>query len=143
MTTASSIINDSLELMGVASSLTPADPGHQSTGFSILKGMIAEWVNDEIDIILVEPYDSTDDIGEENHMTQTIIALLAKRLAPFLQVELEESAEKLAEIAMDRLLIYAKDPDIVYPDTLPLGQGNRQYSNYKARPYFDGDKNGT
>lgn len=141
MTTASDIIDDALELMGVSTALSPPDPHQQSRGFKVLKGMIAEWIADEIDIIIVEPYDSTDDIGEDSELTQTIIALLCKRLSGYLQTELTGDTEKMCEVAMDRLLKYAPDPDIEWPDTLPIGQGNKQYAPYRASPYFDAEKN--
>lgn len=135
MTEASSIINDALTLMGEASSILPSDPENQSKGFTVLKGMIAEWAEDGIEISISEPYDISDDIGEENHLTQTIIALLASRLAPYLQAELEPSAIKRIEIAEDRILKYAPDPDIVLPDNLPRGQGNQQL---RGSPFFKG-----
>ena len=124
MTDASVIVDDALKIMGAASTISPAEPEQQSKGFSVLRGMIAEWVEDQVDIVIVEPYDITDDIGESAHLTETIKALLAKRLAGYLQIEMEPSAEKMAEVAMDRLQKYSYDPDIEFPDTLPRGQGN-------------------
>ena len=141
MTTASSIVDDALKLMGVSTDISPPDAGQQSQGFDVLKGMIAEWKYDRINIIISEPYDSTDDIGEESHMTQSIIALLCKRLAGYIQVELTDHVEKMCEVALDRLLVFAPDPDIAYPETLPVGQGNKQYYPYKPSPFFSGDTN--
>lgn len=139
MTTASTIVNDALRIMGVASDILAPSPEQQSKGFTVLSGMIAEWVEDEIDIVIVQPYDTTDDIGESSHMTESIKALLAKRLAGYLQIDLEDSAEKMAEFAMDRLLKYAPDPDIIYPDNLPKGQGN--YRLYTSPFFGDSETN--
>ena len=41
MTEASSIVADALELAGVASAMSPADPAQESKAFKILRGMVA------------------------------------------------------------------------------------------------------
>ena len=136
MTEASIIVKDALQLCGQHSSISPSDPEQQSKGFDVLSDLISEWINDNYDIAVVQPYEIADDIGESQHMKQTITAILADKLAIYLQVDLDSGALALIKLAKERMLRYMPDPDIQYTQGTPIGQGNR--GTYRS-PFYQVD----
>lgn len=134
MTTAAKLIQNSLELLNVASNIAPADPEQTKKGFDELVGLIAE-LNFSGQLLGIEPpRNVAEEINEPPWSTRILDALLADRLIPFFQIEPKfELRERIRSARVDLALYTIPRVKPSPPETLPLGSGNKQSIN---RTYF-------
>lgn len=127
MTIATTIINEALKLVGVASAISPPEPEQQATALAVLKDLLNTWTQDELSLGLsaVIPSTIATDIAEDAWATGPLKIMLAEALCPYFRVEPSMTLSKLIAQAQDTLLIRgAPDQEPYYPGNLPLGQGN-------------------
>lgn len=124
MTQCSIIVKDALIMTGVSSVISPAEPEQQSNAFRVLQGMLQEFTEDNLNLYLTTVYEIDDDLGESGGLTESIKALLAERICVYQQINIAPDLATLIKRARDRIYGFADDPDVVWPDNLPLGAGN-------------------
>lgn len=127
MTIATTIINEALTLIGVASPISPPEPEQQATAFSVLKDLFNLWTKDEVSLGLSATVPATiaSDIAEDAWATGPLKALLAEALCPYFRIEPSMRLNKLIAEAHESILIHgAPDVEPYYPGNMPLGQGN-------------------
>ena len=135
MSEATEIVNSALELLNLKSPVLPVDPEHQKRAFSALRDMLYTWEKNEMDLALDIPCDINDELDEAEWLTKVLKFQLAVESAPYLKAAIPDDVAATARDAYDTLLIHSiGESDIKYPNTLPLGQGNR--SARYTRTYF-------
>jgi hypothetical protein len=139
MTEATIIINDALQMCGISSEFSPPTKAQQSRSFGALYGMIAGWINQDLDMMIVQPYEISDDIGEEPHLTEDIKALLSEKLCVIFQTEPEPFLAKQIAEARESFQILFTHASPTLPCNLPRGAGNKRHG-YRPNPYFSGKK---
>jgi hypothetical protein len=135
MSEATEIVNSALELLNLKSPVLAVDPEHQKRAFSALKDMLYTLEKNEMVLPLDIPSDIEDELDEDDWLTKVLKFLLAVESAPYLKATVSDDVAAAAKDCYDTLLIHSIDEtDIKYPDTLPLGQGNRR--RHYSRTYF-------
>ena len=124
MTTASQVIDASLKLLNVASSMSPATPDQQQEAFNVLVDMLAKWEQNGVDVDVYIPYEADEELDEPEWLTGCLKLLLAKNCAPYFQVEMSEQLKTLVEEAEGDLELHGV-PQPESSARLPKGQGNK------------------
>lgn len=135
MSEATEIVNSALELLNLKSPVLAVDPEHQKRAFSAFKNMLYTWEKNGMDLALDIPSDIEDELDEAEWLTKVLEFQLAVEAAPRLRAKVSDDVASIAKDAYDTLLIHSIDEtNVKYPNTLPLGQGNRR--GPYSRTYF-------
>lgn len=135
MSQASEIVNAALRLLNLYSDVLPVVPEHQSLAFDAFKDMLNAWEENEVNLPLDIPNDIDDQLDEDEWITKGLKYNLAVEAAPYLQVDPSQTVISIASDCYDTIVVKAVDSaDVIYPNTLPLGQGNRR--GPKSRVFF-------
>lgn len=124
MTTASRVIDASLKLLNVASSISPATPDQQQEAFDVLVDLLASWEQNGVDVDVYIPYDADEDLDEPEWVTGLLKVLLAGHLAPYFQATPSEELKTMIDDAETELEIHG----VAQSESsarLPKGQGNK------------------
>jgi hypothetical protein len=126
MTVAATIVNDALQFCGVSSSIMPSDPDQHQRAFTTLKRLFDILPTESVYLEMRRPSTISADILEPGYATEPLVAILAKWVAPYFQTSVDpehyENAIRLLRSKTRRKI------ETAYPDTLPVGSGNMEYS---------------
>ena len=135
MSEATEIVNGALELLNLKSQVLAVDPEHEKRAFVAFRDMLYTWEKNEICLDLYIPNEINDDLDEAEWLTKALKFQLAVESAPYLKAAVPDDVKKIAEDCYDTLLIHSiKESPTEYPNTLPLGQGNRR--GHRSRVFF-------
>jgi hypothetical protein len=142
VTQATTIVQRALFLIGAHSKINPAPPETITEGVEILNEMLAEWLEEKVNLGAVEATSHTTDIEEPAGTMSTIRYCLAVEIGDALSIEVPPTVETKAIIKYESLKRrYEAEDEPYIPDAelsrlLPLGQGSTRGS--KARTFFRG-----
>jgi hypothetical protein len=146
MSTAQSLIDKALFVMGASSPMKPAQPEMYQQGLDGLIDMLSRWGNLNTNLGITIPSSLTTEINNPLGTDGAIYYTLAKELCPLFQKALgRDVLDMQARLFEDLLTVYNPLPLPQYPSTLPVGQGNRLsgYDRaYYPQPDFLLDTNG-
>lgn len=126
MTVASTLIDDTLEYLGLSSYLVSADPNQQQRVLKTLQRLFYLLPEQSIYIPMNRPASTATNLREPGYATQSLIPILARYSKPFFKAAQWDSIkEDDYTSAMALLQRTTKRPrKTQYPDGLPVGQGN-------------------
>ena len=137
MTTGTKVIQNALAEIGVHSPVSPASPHAIQRGKEKLNGMIAMWQDKGIDMGCVPLRVPGSELSEPLGAKNAIEANLALEMAPLFKgstVSMElKAAARTGYNEIKRQYKTIEIPQPVVRETLPKGQGNK---NYRETPFF-------
>lgn len=125
MTTAADIITDALGELGYQAAETPVEATDMALGLRKLNDMLSEWT--ESGLIVGNPVEKpADTVRLQRGTVNGVMMNLAGRLtSPFRKPLTPELVASIKAANQNMLRIIVKPIDVDYPDTLPMGSGNR------------------
>jgi hypothetical protein len=142
MTEAVTLVKRSLFLIGAHSLVNPAPPETLNLGVDMLNEMLAEWLEEKVDLGTVEATEQTTDIQEPAGTINGITNNLAVRMGPATRTAVPDDVRLEAVESYERIRkrYEAKDepyvPDVTPSRLLPVGQGSSRGA--LARTFFTG-----
>lgn len=125
MTTYADIVTESLDELGYQAAETPVEATDMKKGFKKLNDMLSEWLESGL-IVAAPGENSSDTIRIQRGAVNGVVMNLAGRLsAPFRKPLTNELVASIKAANQNMLRIIVKPIDVDYPDTLPMGSGNR------------------
>ncbi len=125
MTAAIKLVHNALELINVASTMSPPSPEQEERGLMHLGNLIACTNVFNQNLGLIPPRDPKDQIGEPEWATCILELLLAEKLAPMFQVTLSILlANQIRKAKEDLIILTVPNETAKYPGTLPVGAGS-------------------
>ena len=142
MSTAQSIVNDSLRLLNQLSNINDVDPYMQQQGFYRLVDYLNAQREEDIYLTPQIPASINQELSEKPWAKMGITYDLAFYLAPYIQVkEYPSNFFDVRTRLSSELYVNAKPPtEQQYPETLPIGGGNEWYENWSYRFYSFNDR---
>ena len=142
MWTKKQLVQQALEEIGYAAYIYDLMPEQLESVLQSLDAMMATWQGRGIRIgYATSGSPSTSDIdamsGVPDKANEAIYTNLAIRIAPRFGKTITPETKQAAKIGYDALLIIAAQPiEMQFPDTLPVGAGNKPWRN-NNRPFVD------
>jgi len=137
MVTMLEIVNDALEELGVKTAELPITNDEFQSGLRRCNDMLAEW--DEAGIIVgyEEVTNNEDTLNLDRNAIAAVKYNLAIRLAPSFSKLATQTLFNVASSSLERLeASSAYIGEVAYPDTLPMGSGNRHANVDTDRRFF-------
>ncbi len=135
MTTAATIIDRSLKALGATSILNPAAPELVNDAFDYLVELLARWSAQNTDFGVTVPDNLADDLEEPSFVTQAIIFTLGSEIAPMSRRTPNSHFLHIVDKTYKAMLVRIQPkPRQQYPNTLPLGAGNK--TGPKSRTFY-------
>lgn len=137
MTTALEVINRAFSIIGIRSSEVDLTDNEIADGIETLNDMMTEQAADGLQLGFAKVIDKTDDIEVPDWSLAAIKSNLAVRLAPEYDRPLTQAVVMFADSSFTAI----KNRSIVigaasFPDTLPVGSGNRVHNDVNQPHYF-------
>lgn len=135
------IVEDAFEEIGVKTAEVPLTDDELQSGIRRCNDMLTEW--DDIGIITgyTEVLNGDDVVNVDRNAIAAVKYNLAIRLAPSYQKAVGAALAALASGTVEVLMASSTDlSNIAYPDTLPLGSGNRCPDSDTDRRFFPNNK---
>ena len=130
MTTAATIINDSLEWLGVSSHIMPVSPAQQQRGFTIVERLFDLLPAKNIHLQMQRPASVSADLREPKFSTEPLVHVVADYLKPYFPKH-QLSLDKMQQIKDSYTLLRnktGKPRRMSYPGGLPRGSGNLNWN---------------
>lgn len=146
MTTARVIINKSARLIGVKRANIDLSSDELNEGLETLQDWLVERQAAGVKFPVNYPVSVDDDLDEPDWTRSYIKTQLAERLAMEYTVPISQELMMMIKTAKDAVYQFLfSDMTVAYPDTLPIGEGNREYGdwfdNFYPDVYDDTSKN--
>lgn len=141
MTTMREVVQDAFEEIGVKTAEVPLTNDELQSGIRRCNDMLTEW--DDIGIIFgyVPALNGDDEINVDRNAVGAVKYNLAVRLAPSFQKVVSSALASLASGTLNVLMASSADiGEVAYPDSLPLGSGNKCSNNDTDRRFFENNK---
>lgn len=139
METAGDLVKDALQELLVQAVESPIEPDEMQTGIRYLNRMMAEFKANGVDIGYTPVTNQSDDVDVDAGAYAPITVNLAVRLASQYDKAVPAPLASLAQSGVNTLIKlstdYTTDWQANYPDTLPVGSGNRGGALY-VDPFF-------
>lgn len=145
MPTANEHINRAGFLVGLHSTVKPMSPALRDECLRTYNDMVAEWVNDGLELWFVQADVEGDEVYNDDWSSPAIQYNLAVRIAPLGQVEppprIIVEANRLYHAARQRVRLAKVTPGrVTYPGRLPVGSGVTQGARWRRRFYPRNDE---
>ena len=137
MATMLEIVNDALEELGVKTAELPITNDEFQSGLRRCNDMLTEW--DDMGIVTgyIEINSNEDELTVERNAIAAIKYKLAIHLSPSYSKSVTKMLFDFANTTLDTLKTStAFIGDVAYPDTLPMGSGNRHANVDTDRRFF-------
>lgn len=135
MTTAAVIVDRALKTLGATSVLNPAAPELTNDSFEYLVELLNRWAAQNTNFGALIPDVLGDDLEEPSFVTQAIIYTLGSEIAPMARkVPTKHFLQLVSKTYKSMLTRVNPRPKPKYPNTLPLGAGNK--SGPKSRTFY-------
>jgi len=137
METVNDIITDALEDLVIKADEAPIEPSEAKTAIRTLNRMMHQFASKGINLGYTEVNSLDDEITVPLGAMDGIVSNLAMRLAPkYLSSGVPATLALAAEEGYNTLLRIAIQPGYTrYPDTLPIGSGNKEYNGNDTNFY--------
>ena len=126
MTTARQIVNGAAEELGVKTAEITLEPDDFQTILDRMNDMLLEWADAGLTPAFIEVFNGSDTVLIDNNARAATKYSLAARCAPSFQKPLTQALLLLRDESVQKLEASTDFiGEVAYPDTLPLGSGNR------------------
>jgi len=141
MATMLEIVNDALEELGVKTAELPITNDEFQSGLRRCNDMLTEWQDAGIIVGYNEVTNNTDELELDRNAIAAVKYNLAVRLAPSFDKIVTPALLGVAVSSFSRLeASSAYIGEVAYPDTLPMGSGNRHSNVDTDRRFFPNNK---
>jgi len=141
MPTMREVVQDSLEEIGVKTAEVSLTPDELQSGIRRCNDMLTEWADIGIVVGFNEVLNGDDTINVDRNAIGCVKYNLAIRMAPSYQKVVGPALAAIASGTLEVLMASVTDlTNIAYPDTLPLGSGNRCPDDDVGRRFFPANK---
>lgn len=141
MATMREVVQDAFEEIGVKTAEVPLTADELQSGIRRCNDMLTQWSDIGITPGYNEVLNGDDRLNLDRNAIGAVKYKLAIRLAPSYQKIVTPSLIDAAEDAYNTLLASVTDlSNVAYPDTLPMGSGNRCAGNDLGERFFPHNK---
>jgi hypothetical protein len=128
MSTANARVKSALQLLGADTPIKPARAEVLNKTFTVLQQMLSLWNSQSLSTGIDYPDEIGDELAEPEQIQNAIDHQLAILAGPYLQKVPNQELRAQAKYLMQQLRNqFAPKPETLYPDTLPIGSGNKAY----------------
>lgn len=134
-------VNAALQLLGLSSVIRPATPGMIDLGVEIYNDVIARWVEDGIEVGVVQSQVAGDESQVYPWAAQALQYSMAMMIAPRAQVDVSQAIlsghVELMHVMRERARLSSVVPEgrAQYDPRLPVGSGNSRGGRFSRRFY--------
>lgn len=117
-----------MQLLGADTPIKPARAEVFNKTFTVLQQLLALWNSQGLNFGLVYPETLGDELNEPEQTQLAIDHMLAIKASSYIQKSPTEGVRTEAKILMQQLRTqFSPKPGTIFPETLPIGTGNKTY----------------